>query len=435
MNVMYPMNDAQAQGGPTPAPSGVVLRGAEPVVAAARLRRDGARLRWERDGAELDPGAGSGLAAAILDLLLGAAAEPALRPGSSAAPSDLGEPSRVGRERAIPVDQTHTSVIVDERWVVKIVGEQGGADRSAAILDRLRATGSTAMPEFLGALEWADPEGERTVLALASEYVPDSSDGWTWALGDAVEYLAGRAGRPQWPAQLGALTARMHEALRVEPPTGPDPRDQDRARARGVLERTFALLDGPGHRALPDASGVARRVSARREALAAAIETIPDRSHAPLVTPHGDYHVGQILRTATGRYLVIDFDGDPQWGPEQRTRPDGAARDVAHMLASIDLVTAAALRRLEGSHDPAWEWALAAQQQFIDAYRAAATPGLLDESALPGLVAEQLLLELSYAERYLPEWAYAPDGVITRRYASGADETEPAWNPPALPTT
>ncbi|MFC7766751.1 hypothetical protein [Leucobacter soli] len=84
---------------------------------------------------------------------------------------------------------------------------------------------------------------------------------------------------------------------------------------------------------------------------------------------------------------------------------------------------------------------------------------MLDAAAVPGLVAEQLLIELAYAERFLPEWRYAPDGAITRRYASRRaanersandraendstendrtedyDETEPPWIPPASPTT
>ncbi|MFC6236176.1 hypothetical protein ACFPZL_13890, partial [Leucobacter soli] len=206
-------------------------------------------------------------------------------------------------------------------------------------------------------------------------------------------------------------------------------------------------------------AGFAVRMRARREALAAAIGTIPDRSDAPLVTPHGDFHVGQILRTGDGRYLVLDFDGDPQWGPEQRFRPDGAARDVAHMLVSIDLVAAVVQRRLGGPDERAWSWADSAKQGFLEAYEAVAGSEMLDAAAVPGLVAEQLLIELAYAERFLPEWRYAPDGAITRRYASRRaanersandraendstendrtedyDETEPPWIPPASPTT
>lgn len=421
-----------------------VLRGLEPAIAGARLRLEGDAPRWSRDGVELMPGAGTGIAAGIVDLLLGEADAAA----AGAAPASPGGE----REREIPVDQTHTSVIVDERWVVKIVGAWGSADRSAAILERLRAAGSDVAPRFLGAVEWRHPERGSSALALVSAYVPDSDDGWTWAVDDVLAHLSGGADEPDWPARLGALTAGMHAVLREEF-AEPDPRGGDRARAEAVADRAFALIGAEEDPAAPRPLGFARRMRARRSALAAAIASIPLASSAPLVTPHGDFHVGQILRTADRRYLVLDFDGDPQWGAEQRFRPDGAARDVAHMLVSIDLVAAVVQRRLGGPDERAWAWALAAQRAFLDAYRAQAGGAELDEAALPGLIAEQLLLELCYAERYLPAWRYAPDGVITRRYprtlragrdtqdpenpqdTENTDETEPPWNPPASPTT
>lgn len=421
---------------PGGASGGALLHGAEPELAGARLSVVGEpgheRLSWSRDGAEILPAAGTGIAASIADLVMGA---------------DPGRPANGGRERGIPVDQTHTSVIVDERLVVKIVVAPGAADRSAAILERLREAGSTAAPRFLGAAEWERPEAGPgpTVIALVSEYVPDSDDGWTWAVDDTVAHLRDGAAAPEWPRRLGALAAGMHAALREDPET-PDPRGDDRSRATTALERTFGLLAAAEDPAAPRPRGLVRRMRARRAALAAAIDTIPGESAAPLVTPHGDFHVGQILRTGGGRYLVLDFDGDPQWGAEQRFRADGAARDVAHMLVSIDLVAAVVQRRLGGPDERAWAWALEARRRFLEAYRAAAEPGLLDEAALPGLMAEQLLIELSYAERFLAEWRYAPDGVITRRYPGNAgnvpehtaenpDETEPPWNPPASPKT
>ena len=111
---------------------------------------------------------------------------------------------------------------------------------------------------------------------------------------------------------------------------------------------------------------------------------------------------------------------------------------------SIDLVAAVVQRRLGGPDERAWAWAEAAQRRFLDAYLAEVGEGargtLLDTSAIPGLMAEQLLLELSYAERYLPVWRYAPDGAIARRYPRESapntdenDETESPWSPPASP--
>lgn len=421
-----------------------VVRGRVVRIGDAHVSLEGDALRWEVDRETRAPAAGSGVASGIVDALL----HGKLEAQSGALP--VGQDAAKSRERAIPVDQTNTSVIVDERWVVKIVGAWGVADRSAAILERLRDESSGATPEFLGGLEWEHPERGRSALALVAEYVPNSEDGWTWAADDVVAHLRRGAEAPTWPALLGSLAANMHAALRVRD-EAPDPRVGDRARAASTLERACALITSSDEPQSPRPAGFVDRLRARRPALAAAIETIPAHSTAPLVTPHGDFHVGQILRTADQRYFVLDFDGDPQWPAEQRFRPDGAARDVAHMLVSIDLVAAVAQRRLGGADERAWDWSETAQRDFREAYLAGVEPGLLDEAAIPGLMAEQLLAEITYAETYLPEWRYAPDGVITRRYPrTGAlidsqhdsqndtqnlDDEELPWTPPALPTT
>ncbi|MBO1902785.1 hypothetical protein J4H92_12600 [Leucobacter weissii] len=410
-------------------PAGAVRRvvsGAEPQLGGARVRLLGDRPVWSIGGADVVPGAGTGVPARLVDLVVGNRSDP---------PRSGTPDGAAGRERAIPVDQTHVSVVVDDRRVIKIVGAWGAADRSAGILERLSRAGSTAAPRYLGAVVWEHPQRGSTALALVSEYVPDSEDGWTWAVDDVVGHLRDRADPPRWPAELGSLTAELHQVLRVPqavPGGTDDPRGGDRERAAAALARVFATM------AADDAFG--RRMRARRGALAAAVATIPERSPAPLLIPHGDLHVGQILRTRRGRYLVLDFDGDPQWEPARRDGLDGAARDVAHMLVSIELVAAVAQRRLGRADERAWSWAESARREYLDAYRAVA-PELLDEAPLEGLIAEQLLVELSYAERFLPRWRYAPDGVISRRYPRGvgapdADERlEEPWTPPVSSAT
>ena len=417
----------------------MTVHGVTPEIAGATVRLRDDTLVWSLEGADITLQAGDGIASGIVDLVLGT---------GSASPAAT-------RERSIPVDQTHTSVIVDDRWVVKIVGFWGASDRSAAILDRLQRHHAVVSPDLAGALQWSHPERGTTTLALITEFVPESSDGWTWALDDTLAYLRSPATAdrdlPEWPAHLGTLTARMHAALLLETDEQPsvDPRGGDRAQAHDVLDSVFRHIDAENaHERSPvfDDEGFLTRMRSRKAALAHAIDTIPESASGPLLIPHGDYHIGQILRTASGRYVVLDFDGDPQWDADRQLRPDGAARDVAHMLVSIDIVAAAAQKYLGRVDERAWAWAITAQQQFLDAYLHAVDPDLLDTARLEGLIAEQLLLELLYAEQFLPRWRYTGDGVITRRFAARRDtlvdspsspthDTEPPWTPPALPAT
>ncbi|MGK0722371.1 hypothetical protein [Leucobacter sp. W1478] len=405
------------------------LLGSEPAVGGARVSVEGDQLVWSLDGERIaSPQAGTGVAADIVDLVLTGAADPRAT-----------EDARAPRERAIPVDQTHTSVIVDERWVVKIVRRWGNADRAAAILRRLNCQAATATAALGGTLEWEHPDFGRSTLAIISEYVPDAVDGWTWAPEEVAAYLRAHADGdrcaepPPWPRELGELTAQMHLLLVVdaEPRSATNHRRRAHAQARTLFKRVFAERE--------ESNSADQRLYARQQALADSIEGMRAENHpaltVPLVMPHGDYHVGQILKAADGRYVILDFDGDPQWNREQQVQPDGAARDIAHMLVSIDLVASVAQRRLGRVEPLAWEWADLAKQQFLSSYLGGVPTGFLDAALLDGLQAEQLLAEVSYARAYLPPWRYASDGAITHRYQRITDEPEEPWSPPALPTT
>ena len=368
--------------------------------------------------------------------------------------SGAGAGARAGaRERAIAVDMTNWSVAVESDNadlidVVKVVGSWGGADRAARQLTRIEKRGAGIIPPFIGRLDWEHPERGTSTIALVSCLIAGAEDGWTWAVDDVLAFAAGGP-EPGWPARVGTLAAEMHRALlafadaAAPPPAG----TALRARAEATLDEALRVTDGP--------AGV--RLRNRAAALRAVIAGIPDHSPARVFDLHGDFHVGQVLRSpaASGGltehdYWVVDFDGDPQLDDVDRDRADFSARDVAHMLTSIDLVGAVAMRRLGSALPLVRGWAARARVQLLTAYRdalaassvAATSIGdSLDERLLEGFIVEQLLRELIYAHRYLQRWQYAPDAVITFSYplTPGLDagmltEEEP-WTPPVFTTT
>lgn len=349
-----------------------------------------------------------------------------------------GTPSIDARERGLEVDQTNRSIIVDDRWIVKHINGWGTADRSSLIERALAEAGSRDVPGFLGALEWEHPRLGTSTIALVSEFVPQAADGWTWAADDALVAIGGAD--PDWPAKVGELVARVHADLsRLSISAGSSLQvtaESSEAAAGFETARRMAveLTDGFATRS----DGAARRMLARIPALVSALDTMPGDWAPSFGVIHGDLHVGQTIRTAEHRYLLLDFDGDPQDAASAATRAEPRERDIAHMLNSIDLVAAVAQKRRGVVIDELWGWAIRASEQFLRAYReTAASRGLqsLDERALTALRAEQLLLELRYAQHYLPEWEYAPDGVISFRYLAPTTEETPPWTPPALSTT
>lgn len=406
-----------------------VLTGTTPQLAHTTLHLSNGALHWaDHHRTPLTPEAGSGIAASIVDTVLGP-------PHHTAPPSDART-----RERAIPVDQTHTSVIVDERWVVKIVRNWGNADRAAHVLQRINQSAPAVTAAYGGCLTWQHPTHGTTTIALVTEYVPHTTDGWQWAPDDVARHVRDGTPSPAFPTQLGTLVAQVHLAL-VEadtPGTATDPRNHAAAHARTLATRVFA--DPPTTRPHSAWQPAELRLHHRRTRIEADLATLPTHSTTPLITPHGDLHLGQFLRTDTGRLVLLDFDGDPQWDTHRQHQHDGAARDIAHLLVSLMMVASVAQRRLGGPDQRATDWATRAQHELLTAYRAATPEAFLDETALPGLIAEQFLAETQYARDYLPPWRYASDGALTAYYPrplphTPTDPEDPPWNPPALPTT
>lgn len=386
------------------------LDGARPVIGGRVVSVDDDG-RVFVDGRR--PEAGDGVARAIARLVVGDVAADA-------------------PEGGIAVDQTNTSVIVDDRLVVKLVGRWAAADRAGHLLERLAAAGSDDVARLHGRVEWRHPQLGEATLAIVTEYLPGAEDGWTWAVDDVVHALEGGPD-PAWPALLGTRVARIHDVLGADAvPSGPDAAAARRARAADALARAVDAATGP----------TAARLRNRRAALERDIRSLEGTAPGLEFPIHGDLHVGQVLASpdpgaADGRrYTIIDFDGDPQLDAADRERADAAARDVAHLLVSLDLVAAVAQKRLRRADPLAFAWADRARADLLAAYRAELTrPELFDDALLPGFEAEQLAAELHYADRFLPAWRYAPDAAITHRHPSSNDHPEDLWTPPPFEPT
>lgn len=344
-----------------------------------------------------------------------------------AARVDASVPSEAA-ERAITVDQTNVSVIVDERLIVKLVANWGAAERSARLLERLDLAGVGGVERLRGTVRWRHPVHGTGVLAVITDYLPGAEDGWTWAVDDAVTVTAGERDDPSWPALLGQRIAEIHEALGAEASPARATTPGDRVR------RAAATLAG----AVDETGGAAgERLRNRLPSLEAAVASLAESAPGLAFPIHGDLHLGQVLRSPAGpgddgeRYTVIDFDGDPQHDEAERERPDVAARDLAHLLVSVDLVAAVAQKRLGRADPAAFAWADRARTALLAGYLdALRRPELFDASLLAGFEAEQLAAELRYSARFLPRWQYAPDAAITHRHTSTHDRQEPPWTPP-----
>jgi maltokinase len=290
-------------------------------------------------------------------------------------------------ERPIGVDQSNSSYVVGDRLVVKLYRRIWPGSHPEVELGRFltETAGLDCVPAFAGSLHWRDH-----AVALVQEYVP-GRDGWSWGA-DAV-----RAGDVSDIARLGAESARLHVALAGYGTAPADARTLEawRAAAGAQLERAIAMVP---REVAAELAGYRPRILAELDAL--------ESPSAPVALQrlHGDFHIGQVLRSAEGRLVVVDLEGEPTKPVSERARPGPALRDVAAMLRSFDHLGRHVEHDLGGDADLVEAWIARAREAFLEAY------GPVDHGLLLALEVEKETYEFTYAAAFLPEWMYAPVG-------------------------
>lgn len=299
-------------------------------------------------------------------------------------------------ERRIGVDQTHESVVVGERAIVKWFRRVGpGPSRTAALLAHLAEVGFVGIPPPLGSLAWRSPSGIPLTLAQGDAYLPGARDGWEWCVerAESEDASVGEA--------LGELAAGLHRALAT--PTSVIERPIESA-GPGLIDgwRTAALATLGDAVALTADADLERWAPAMRRT----IESIGACRSIDIQPVHGDFHVGQVLEWSGG-HAVIDFDGNPTLPHAANAIRQPRERDIAQLTTSLDHVGRVVEERGAGDRSG---WIAAARSAFL------AAVGPADEVLLAAFEVEQECRELVYAARFLPRWRYAPMAALRSRF-------------------
>jgi maltokinase len=323
----------------------------------------------------------------------------------------------VGREaevRPIGVEQSNSSLVIDERLMLKLFRKlEPGINPE---LEMVRFLTAHEFPNIASLYGWYEYDGHAlaATLGIAQAFLPEAQDGWTLAtreIAQAPDTFLERLG------SLGAVTAQMHTVLasdNTDPDFAPEEPSVEAlslltATVDEDIERMFVRL--PDDERLEPIVGRGQDV---RERLAA-------RSHigvgGRVIRTHGDYHLGQTLYTPQG-WVVIDFEGEPARPLPERRQKRSPLRDVAGMLRSFAYATSA-LEIVSGHRAPA-DFEARARDAFLEQYFAVVDMSLLPggEAAIMNLLSifelEKAIYELGYELDNRPDWVSIPVAGISR---------------------
>jgi maltokinase len=316
--------------------------------------------------------------------------------------------------RLMGVEQSNSSLVFDDRLVLKVFRKlEPGVNPE---LEVLRFLTSHEFPNIAPLRGWYEYEGHAlsSTLGVAQDFLPDAIGGWELALEEIPtepETFLERLGT------LGRVTAEMHNVLASD---AGDPAFSPEEPSSEAMSLLTATVDEDIERIfvrLPDderVAPIAGRGQDVRERLAARSQIgVGGR----VIRTHGDYHLGQTLRTPE-RWVIIDFEGEPARPLPERRQKRSVLRDVASMLRSFAYVTSA-VEVLRGASAPP-DFEEHARQRFLEQYFATIDPTLLPpgEAAISNLLSiyelEKAIYELQYELNNRPDWVAIPVAGIVR---------------------
>lgn len=349
-------------------------------------------------------------------------------------------------------EQSNTSVVFGNTGIYKLFrllkpGIHPDVEVTAFLTERARFPHT---PALLANASF-DDGGERTVAGMLQEYFPGSVDAWSHTLDRGRSYYQALVGREvDNPSigearTLGEITRELHEALACDeqdPAFAPEEvtaedldhwaqRTQQSIRDSLVmLERESQSAQFPGEH-LAEAKALVRRVDHYVGWIDEIVDSVGD-DLGERIRVHGDYHLGQVLRTAPGDFKIIDFEGEPSRGLAERREKASPLRDVAGMLRSYSYAAATLAMSVAEQVDPGTReirsarWERDVRGAFLEGYLRARgaedEPGILPEDArhIRQLVAlfetEKAFYELAYELNNRPAWTWIPMRGIAKLF-------------------
>ncbi|WP_086753664.1 maltokinase N-terminal cap-like domain-containing protein, partial [Streptomyces scabiei] len=293
--------------------------------------------------------------------------------------------------RVVTSEQSNSSIVYGDTFILKLFRRVVPGDNPD--LELPMELSREGCPRVPAPVAWMVAELDRTagtdghhVLGVLQPFLHGAADGWELAL----SMLAKGEDFTAEARALGRATAEVHTALARALPTVTLGRAQLESLVDGMTGRLEAAAQ-----AVPALRPYAPGLHTAFEALA---DLAAEGRAWTAQRIHGDLHLGQCLRSPSGEWSLIDFEGEPSKPLAERRMPQPVARDVAGMLRSFDY----AAHSLQPS---AADWAAACRAAYCSGYAdvAGADPRM-DPVLLRAYETDKAVYEVLYEARHRPDW-------------------------------
>ncbi len=347
--------------------------------------------------------------------------------------------------RAVGVEQTNSSVIVNDALVLKVYRQlRPGLNPEIEIGRHLARVGYRSTPEFLAAAE-LELDGTPNALAVLHRFVRNQGDGWAQTSSYLDRFLEEQHLTSEMPPpeqvhavyavrmrQMGMRLAELHMALATdegdaaftpEPITASDV-EAERKALFDKAEQTFDELQRAAKMPERTRPLIAALLARRDQVMKILRKMAPQAASGTALLKtrlHGDFHLGQVM-VVDDDVFILDFEGEPRRTIDDRSRKGIAIRDIAGLLRSLDYAGLAALERLgltlpdavNAAYEAVAQWRHQAASAFMTAYAEA----IKDHPVWPGeavmqqwldfLRLDKVFYEIGYELANRPAWLHVP---------------------------
>jgi len=363
-------------------------------------------------------------------------------------------PNAVQIER-LNAEQSNTSIVIGRKWILKMFRKpESGISPEVEMLEFLNRHGYPYVPVLEGEIRIERKSGEKASLGIMQNFIENQGDGWCYALGNAKQFIEeSRARFPDGPQaaesegddclepfareikSLGILTGQMH--LTLDRATGDAAFDPEKitgfdigrwaASYQKLLGEVLEVLkkktqSGSAH---PDEPMYARILE--NEDVLAKAPHIMNRmlsGKTNKIRHHGDYHLGQVLKTGNG-WVLFDFEGEPLRGLEERKQKTCPLKDVAGMLRSFSYAAHMAAAQYAQKNPETKNqtavlgsgWEARMRESYLEGYFEAAgkeqgsflLPSIEENRKITSFFElDKAVYELHYELNNRPEWVWIP---------------------------